>query len=114
MNSTQALTKEATMRPRSPVGATALLGGAGLCLLARAASRRSQRLELRGQVVVITGGSRGLGWLLAREFATAGCQVAICARDETELDRAGKSWSATARRSWPYPPTSPTAPRPRG
>ena len=76
------------MRPRSPVGATALLGGAGLSLLARAASKRSQRLELRGQVVVITGGSRGLGWLLAREFATAGCQVAICARDEAELDRA--------------------------
>jgi len=76
------------MRPRSPAGATALLGGAGLCLLARAASKRSQRLDLREQVVVITGGSRGLGWLLAREFATAGCQVAICARDEAELGRA--------------------------
>ena len=76
------------MRPRSPAGATALLGGAGLCLLARAASKRSQRLDLRGQVVVITGGSRGLGFLLAREFATAGCQVAICARDEAELGRA--------------------------
>ena len=78
------------MRPRSPAGATALLGGAGLCLLARATLRRSQRLDLRGQVVVITGGSRGLGWLLAREFATAGCQVAICARDETELGRASQ------------------------
>jgi NAD(P)-dependent dehydrogenase (short-subunit alcohol dehydrogenase family) len=76
------------MRPRSPAGTTALLAGAGLSLLAGAALRRSQRLDLRGQVVVITGGSRGLGFLLAREFATAGCRVAICGRDEVELDRA--------------------------
>ncbi len=44
--------------------------------------------DLRGQVVAITGGSRGLGLQLARDFAELGCQVAICARDREELDTA--------------------------
>ena len=38
--------------------------------------------------MLITGASRGLGLLLAREFAREGCAVAICARDERELGRA--------------------------
>jgi NAD(P)-dependent dehydrogenase (short-subunit alcohol dehydrogenase family) len=38
--------------------------------------------------VLITGGSRGLGLLLAREFVEQGARVAICARDGDELDRA--------------------------
>jgi NAD(P)-dependent dehydrogenase (short-subunit alcohol dehydrogenase family) len=44
--------------------------------------------RLRGRVVVITGGSRGLGLALAREFAAEGCRLALCARDELELTRA--------------------------
>jgi len=43
--------------------------------------------DLTGEVAVITGGSRGIGFLLARDFARAGCRVAICARDAAELDR---------------------------
>jgi NAD(P)-dependent dehydrogenase (short-subunit alcohol dehydrogenase family) len=39
-------------------------------------------------VVLITGGSRGLGLELARTFAAEGCRLAICARDEQELRRA--------------------------
>jgi NAD(P)-dependent dehydrogenase (short-subunit alcohol dehydrogenase family) len=46
--------------------------------------------NLRGQAVLITGGSRGLGFLLAREFAREGCRVAICARHEAELADACK------------------------
>ena len=49
-------------------------------------SRRT--IDLRGRSVLITGGSRGLGLLLAREYARRGCRVAICARDETELENA--------------------------
>jgi short-subunit dehydrogenase len=41
-----------------------------------------------GEIALITGGSRGLGFLLARELAWSGCKVHICARDENELDRA--------------------------
>jgi NAD(P)-dependent dehydrogenase (short-subunit alcohol dehydrogenase family) len=44
--------------------------------------------SLAGQAVLITGGSRGLGLLMAREFAGEGCRLAICARDTQELDAA--------------------------
>src|SRR5690606_37780819 len=44
--------------------------------------------DIVGDVVLITGGSRGLGLLLAKEFAARGCRLVICARDEPELARA--------------------------
>jgi short-subunit dehydrogenase len=50
--------------------------------------RRHRLRQLRGQTVLITGGSRGLGLALAEEFARAGAKIAICARDEQELGRA--------------------------
>ena len=49
-----------------------------------------QEADISGDVVVITGGSRGLGLQLAREFAAHGCRLVICARDEAELRRAEK------------------------
>jgi NAD(P)-dependent dehydrogenase (short-subunit alcohol dehydrogenase family) len=64
--------------------------GAGIGLAAglAAALRPRPEWDLSGQVAVVTGGSRGLGLLLARELGRAGCQLAICARDEAELTRA--------------------------
>jgi short-subunit dehydrogenase len=44
--------------------------------------------DIRGEVAVVTGASRGLGLLLARELARHGCRLVICARDAAELDRA--------------------------
>ena len=44
--------------------------------------------DLRGKTVLITGGSRGLGLVLGREFVRQGARVAICARDVKELERA--------------------------
>jgi len=41
-----------------------------------------------GRLALIMGGSRGLGFLLAREFAREGARVAIAARDPSELERA--------------------------
>lgn len=55
------------------------------------ASRQSTKRRLCGQVVVITGGSRGLGLALAREFAGCGCRIAICARDKDHLDAARRT-----------------------
>ena len=43
---------------------------------------------LSGQVALVTGSSRGLGYLLARELAREGCRLVICARDADELERA--------------------------
>jgi NAD(P)-dependent dehydrogenase (short-subunit alcohol dehydrogenase family) len=64
--------------------------GAGAVALGRALYRRSKEYELRGKSVLVTGGSRGLGLVLAREFADEGARVAICARDPRELARARK------------------------
>jgi|SRR5437868_11121739 len=52
------------------------------------ARRFAPRATLRGRVVLITGGSRGLGLVLARQLVRKGARVAICARDEQELSRA--------------------------
>lgn len=62
-------------------------GGAAL-LAAGLAVRQRRALDLRGRVVLITGGSRGLGLVLAREFGAQGARLAICARGEEELERA--------------------------
>ncbi len=71
----------------SALGRIAGLGG--LAALGWAAWRTARRGDaLRGRVVLITGGSRGLGLILARRFGAEGSRVAICARDERELDGA--------------------------
>ncbi|WP_354637991.1 SDR family NAD(P)-dependent oxidoreductase [Kitasatospora camelliae] len=44
--------------------------------------------HLRGATALVTGGSRGLGLLIAEELLTRGCRVMICARDREELVRA--------------------------
>ena len=44
--------------------------------------------DLKDKTVLITGGSRGLGLVMAREFAREGARLAVCARDEDELRRA--------------------------
>jgi short-subunit dehydrogenase len=63
-----------------------LLGAAGAAVwLARRAARS---YDVQGKVVLITGGSRGLGLVLSREFARQGARLAICARDSDELSRA--------------------------
>jgi NAD(P)-dependent dehydrogenase (short-subunit alcohol dehydrogenase family) len=62
--------------------------GVGAFLLARSVVRQRRWLDLHGKTVLITGGSRGFGLLLARELARQGANIVICARDEAELERA--------------------------
>ncbi len=71
-----------------------LLLGAGAYLAVRTAVQKSREADLTGQVVLITGGSRGLGLALAREFAGQGCKLALCARDGEELARAREKLAA--------------------
>lgn len=69
--------------------AAGLVAGVGTGVLAvRALVGGSRRFDLSGRVALITGGSRGLGLALAREFVRQGAKVAICARDEAELEKA--------------------------
>jgi len=64
---------------------TAVAGGA---LLLKSAIDYLREYDLRDKTVLITGGSRGLGLVMAREFARHGARLALCARDEEELERA--------------------------
>lgn len=70
--------------------------GAGAFFAARALFRQSNSYSFRDRVVLITGGSRGLGLLIARELAREGARLAICARDEDELQRAQEELSQRA------------------
>ncbi|HYX49560.1 MAG TPA: SDR family oxidoreductase, partial [Ktedonobacteraceae bacterium] len=72
---------------------TMITAGAGLVFLTR--KFLQPRIKLEGLVVLITGGSRGLGLALAEEFARHGARIVICARDERELDRAETILSET-------------------
>lgn len=62
----------------------------GLAWAAVRAARVRARADLNGGAALVTGASRGLGLLIARELARAGCRVAICARDGAELERAAE------------------------
>ena len=57
----------------------ALLSGAiaGGALLARSYVRARRFYDLNKKVVLITGGSRGLGLVMAREFAKRGARIVI-------------------------------------
>ena len=77
--------------------------GAGAYLAARAVYRRLHDYDLAGKTVLITGGSRGLGLVLARGFAAEGANVAICARDPRELESARRDLAARGARVLAFP-----------
>jgi short-subunit dehydrogenase len=77
--------------------------GAGALLAARALFRRLKEYDLRGRKVLITGGSRGLGLVMAREFAAQGASVALCARDRKELERARADLAARGADVYVFP-----------
>lgn len=55
-------------------------------------------IALNGRRALVAGGSRGIGLAIARAFAEAGADVAICARQQASLDAAAASLAGTGRR----------------
>jgi 3-oxoacyl-[acyl-carrier protein] reductase len=47
-------------------------------------------LGLTGRRAVVTGGSKGIGYAIARELVGEGAHVAICARTQSEVEAAAK------------------------
>src|SRR3954467_13819844 len=68
--------------PRVLTSSAALVGAYAAV---RGALALSRRYSFRDRLVVITGGSRGLGLLMARQLADEGAALVLCARDEAEL-----------------------------
>jgi NAD(P)-dependent dehydrogenase (short-subunit alcohol dehydrogenase family) len=69
---------------------TALAAGVltlGAALVSRSL-RAGRALDFRNRSVLITGGSRGLGLMLARQLGEEGARLTLAARDGAELDRA--------------------------
>lgn len=67
----------------------AVIGAAAGLAAARLAARATHSPDdLTGKTALVTGASRGLGLLIARELAAQGCRLAICARTAADLDRA--------------------------
>lgn len=56
-------------------------------MAARAISRKLNAYDFNRKVVLITG-ARGLALVMARQLAAEGARLALCARDETELENA--------------------------
>ena len=65
-----------------------LIAAVFLGVWAMARAIRTQRFSLKNRVALITGGSRGLGLVLARQICAEGGNVALIARDADELARA--------------------------
>lgn len=73
----------------------AALAAAGTgAIVALRAIRHSRRIDFQDRSVVITGGSRGLGLVMARRLAGEGARLSLLARDEAELERATHEFEA--------------------
>ena len=68
--------------------AIGLAAGIGAAVMATRLSRARLGISFEGRVVVVTGGSRGLGLVIARMLIDEGARVVLLARDMTELERA--------------------------
>ena len=54
--------------------------------------------DLKGNIAIVTGGSRGLGFEMAKALAEAGADVVIGSRNETQITQAAKQISKSTGR----------------
>src|SRR5688572_21192001 len=89
--STSGISRKALPSRRVLAAAAFAAGAIGLAI----AARYRARYDFANKVVVVTGGSRGLGLVLARELALRGASLGLMARDAIELARAPHPSTAT-------------------
>lgn len=66
----------------------------GALLSAKLVSDSLEKFTLNDKVILITGGSRGLGLILARKLADEGAKIAVCGRSDETLQRASRDLSS--------------------
>lgn len=59
--------------------------------------------EFSGQTALVTGGSKGIGFAIAKRLAAGGCKVALTARSSEELDAAVAKIEAAGGSAVPIP-----------
>lgn len=91
------------MKSSSSTAVSIGVGVAGVALAAWLMRRRGPRRWFAGKVVVITGGSRGLGLLIARRFAAEGARVALLARTRGTLELAAAELRAAGAKALAIP-----------
>ena len=57
-------------------------------------------MNLKNAVALVTGGSAGIGYSIAKTLAESGARVAITGRDKARLDAAAKDVLARSWRNW--------------
>ena len=72
---------------------TAAIGVGGIVAY-NALKKSRPQFDFQNKVVLITGGSRGLGLILARTLVEENAKIAVCARDSEELECAKKDLEA--------------------
>ncbi len=65
--------------------AAATIAGFAALQVARHIVRTKRNFDWRYKRVIITGSSRGLGLVIARQLVDQGVRLAICSRDESDL-----------------------------
>jgi short-subunit dehydrogenase len=81
--------RNALLASAAGFGVAGTVAAIGTALVARELWKRVRAVPgFAGKVVVITGGSRGLGFAIAQEFAIRGAKIVICGRDEEILHEA--------------------------
>ena len=74
-----------------------LAAGLGAAWAAGRLARTRHAISFDGRVVVLTGGSRGLGLVMARRLVDEGAKLVLLARDLSELERAREDLETSGR-----------------
>src|SRR3954462_12569343 len=82
------------------LAAPALAAAAGAALAGRQ-NKQKIPYSFKGRSVVITGASRGLGFVMARELAREGANLTILARNGAALDKAAQDLRTLGARVLP-------------
>jgi NAD(P)-dependent dehydrogenase (short-subunit alcohol dehydrogenase family) len=69
--------------------------GAGFAMTMRSVNRNRNKIDFSDKTIVISGGSRGLGFVLAQQYGREGARIALLSRNEDDLKKSVKELEET-------------------